>query len=207
LENIIPILKDSVPILSVVLGIFYLYKCKYFDKTYRVFSVYLFLIGIIQFSSYIIGRGYFNKPNLFLSHFYFIIQFILLSLFYSQLLKYKVIKTITIIGLIGFGIQYLINPKLFFAFNSIGMAISHFILVCYAMLYLFKNLGEKSDYLIINIGLFFYLLSSTLIFASSSLILHFKYYFVLLNINVILYFIFQLLLLYVWFTQFRKIKG
>ena len=56
-------------------------------KAYRIFTVYIAVIGVIQIASRVLSS--LGMGNLFLSHFYFIAQFIILSFFYLELLKEK----------------------------------------------------------------------------------------------------------------------
>ena len=91
-----------------------------FFKSYRsnslaikFFSFYLILTFLIQ----VLNSYYFKtkRNNLYLSHYYFIGQFILLSLFFKQLLKSVYKKTITAglyIVLITLGIYYAIPIQL-----------------------------------------------------------------------------------------------
>ena len=54
-------------------------------KAYKIFAFYLILVGVIEVVSGTLKQLQHN--NLFLSHFYFIGQFILLSVFYHNLLR------------------------------------------------------------------------------------------------------------------------
>ena len=59
---------------------------------FKLFTLYLGLTFIILFSSLLLQLN--NIHNLFLSHFYFISQFILLSLFYIQLFSIEKLKNV-----------------------------------------------------------------------------------------------------------------
>ena len=81
------------------------------SKAYKVFTFYLGLIvGIQIFSEILIQQ---KTNNLFLSHFYFVGQFILLSFFYFALLgkvqvQRKIIKGGLVLGMLILAVQYLL---------------------------------------------------------------------------------------------------
>ncbi len=61
-------------------------------KAYSLFTWYLGVIFLVQMTSMTLKK--FNISNLYLSHFYFIGQFIFLSLFYVNILKQELQKRI-----------------------------------------------------------------------------------------------------------------
>ena len=109
-----------------------------------------------------------------MQHFYELFQFILLSYFYSLLLKSKTqlytIYLILIILPVFLLSGYLLNPTLFFEYNLIESYLTTIPLIIYATMYLYNNLGEKSRFYYINLGLLFYLFTSTFIFLLYKLI-------------------------------------
>ncbi len=177
------------------------------DKAFKVFTIYLLLICLIQLTTMFIGKVL-HKPNLFLSHFYFIIQFVFLSLFYKELLKSKLVIYIllSILGTLTY--QYIDDPEIFFRYNTIGISITQSILIVYAIVYLYRCLQGENLFLIVNVGLFLYLVSSTLIFASGNLIFNLNISdsmnFLLINTNRILYFLFQILIFIEWRKNYYK---
>ena len=106
--------------------------------------------------------------------------------------------------------QFVYDPGIFLVYNPLGMTITQTILVIYAILYLYKTLQGKSEFIITNIGLLVYLLSSTLIFASGNLVLNLeipeKTKFLLINVNRILVVVFQVLLLIEWWQNYSNFK-
>ena len=60
--------------------------------------------------------------------------------------------------------RYLIDPNLFFEYNLLETYLTTMPLIVYSSMHLYNNLGGKSEYYYINIGLLFYLFSSTFIF-------------------------------------------
>jgi len=190
-----------------VLGILYFIGFVKNSKAYKAFTLYLLCIGLIQVVSYFYGRGWLRESNLFLSSYYFISQFILLSLFYYYLLKKSSIKYIlySVLGLLC--IQYFVQPNVFVEYNPIGITVTQIILVIYSVYYFYISLSGKRDFIISNIAIFFYLLSSTLIFASGNLVLDLEISkttrFILINVNRVLIVLFQGMVLVDWF-RLRK---
>ena len=194
-------------IFAVINALLYIKSFALKSKAFKFFAVYLCLVGSIQLTASILG-GVFHQHNLFLSHFYFIFQFIFLSLFYFELLGFRWMNWVLIfvLGLIGF--QYFQTPEIFFTYNPIGMSITHSVLVLYSLLYFYKQLNGKGDFLIVNVGVFFYLLSSALIFASGNLVFNLNIsksmINLLSNVNSVLYLVFQILIFLEWYKNYRK---
>ena len=117
---------------------------------------------------------WFKIYNIFLHHFYELFQFVLLSYFYSLLLKTKTqlytVYLILIILPVFLLSRYLLNPTLFFEYNLMESYLTTIPLIIYATMHLYNNLGEKSHFYYINLGLLFYLFTSTFIFLLYKLI-------------------------------------
>ncbi len=177
------------------------------DRAFKIFSIYLLLMCLVQVISIFVGKVL-HKPNLFLSHFYFIFQFIFLSLFYYELIKSKVILFIVFPVFIYLGYQYIDSPEMFFRYNAVGIAITQVLLIIYSMIYFYHSLQGKIVFIIVNIGLFLYLISSTLIFASGNLIFNLNISesmnYILINFKRILYFVFQILIFVEWRKNYYK---
>ncbi|MDC7995442.1 hypothetical protein [Altibacter sp. HG106] len=208
LDSFITVIRSITIFGSVVLFIIYATGLFKFGKAYRAFTIYLFSVGIIQLlSKYGISELEWES-NLFLSHYYFISQFILLSWFYKVLLHHQWIW-IVLLATLGFLIyQYVEDPAMYYRYNPMGMVITQVILVFYSLLYLYRCLAGNQIFMITNIGLFFYLLSSTLIFASGNLVLNLDvppdFIRLLININLFLYLAFQILILVEWWKNYSK---
>ena len=143
------------------------------DKAITYFIIYLFITLCVLSTSIIIIDIFKKRNNLFLSHFYFIFQFIFLSLFYKELFTKRqgvwVNITFLIVGTILI-IQYSINPSLFFKFNLLEIFITSFPLVIYSIIHLYNSLSSPGKYMYINAGVLIYLAASTLIFILGNLI-------------------------------------
>ncbi len=101
-------------------------------------------------------------------HFYELFQFVILSYFFSLLLKTRAQLLTVYILLIVLPIfllsRYLINPNLFLEYNLLETYLTTMPLIIYSSMHLYNNLGEKSEFYYGNLGLLFYLFTSTFIF-------------------------------------------
>lgn len=206
----IEVLVNTTVFISPVLAILYLIGFIKFDKAYKSFCAYLVAMSVIQLTSeYIILTK--AGSNLFLSHYYLVLQFILLSLFFFYLLKKKWVLWVLGGGCLFLGYQYISDPSLYHRYNGTGIAISQLILVGYSLLYLFKSLSQKSSFVIVNVGFLVYLLSSIVIFASTNFFLNSDtnttFARLLNSLNAILYFVFQLLIFVEWWRNYRPRNG
>ncbi len=116
---------------------------------------------------------YFSMHNLYLSHFYFVLQFLLLSCFYLELVpsvfQKNAIKILVPACLTTLAVQYYLDHELFFKFNLFEIFITSFLLIIFAMFHLYAILNEQKRYYYLTIGVFVYLFGSTLLFISGNL--------------------------------------
>lgn len=171
-------------------------------KAFKVFTFYLGTIFIIQILSNILN--YLSIHNLFLSHFYFIFQFIILSIFYIMILKEKlqkrIVKTGLLLGLCILGIQYASDISLFLKFNLFEIFITSFLLIIYATFHLYNLLNDKKEFYYINMGILIYLFGSTILFLTGNLVatLNSRLSTMTWILNAFLYVIYQTLVLVEW---------
>lgn len=137
-------------------------------KLLKYYVIYLILMFCILTSSLLIVLLVKDKPNnLFLSHFYFIFQFVFLSLFYFEQFGKKQRLFVRIISGLVFavlGLQYGTTPSLFYKFNLLEILLTSFPLVIYSLIHLFNALGKPGKYMYVNASVLIYLSVSTLIF-------------------------------------------
>lgn len=177
-------------------------------KAYSIFTWYLGVIFLVQITSMTLKK--FNIDNLFLSHFYFIGQFVLLSLFYLHILKEeiqkKIVKVCLVIGLLALGIQYVNDFSLFLKFNLFEIFITSLLLILYATFHFYNMLNEKKEFYFINIGVLFYLFGSTILFLVGNLtiVLSPKMNKITWILNSILYVLYQIFILVEWKKSFFK---
>ncbi len=181
-----------------------------YGKTYKIFASYLLLLGSVEIISYLYMMLYSN--NLFLSHFYFIGQFVLLSMFYLKLVKdqfqKKTIKIGFVLVLLTLVIQYGIKPELFLRFNLYEIFITSFLLIIYATFHFYNMLEEKKEFYYINMGILLYLFGSTILFLVGNLTTKFssKFTFITWTLNGALIVVYHLFILYEWKTNYSKAK-
>jgi hypothetical protein len=177
-------------------------------KTYKIFTIYIVCVLLIDYVGSNLYR-WFKIYNVFISHFFDLFQFVLLSFFYSTLLNTKnqlKILYVTFIVLLSFlSIRYLVNPNLFFEFSLLESYLTTMPIIIYATMHLYNNLGKKAPFYYANLGLLFYLFSSTFLFLLYELValLNAKeYYLIIVNINIVLqyikfgFFFYQLKIIY-----------
>ena len=191
---------------------FILYAVK-FPKNkgaYKIFTIYIFIIILVQISAKVcLLKG---MSNLFMSHIYFIGQFIMLSFFYLKLVKdqfqVKAIKIGFVMVLLTLGIQYGIKPQLFLKFNLYEIFITSFLVIIYATFHFYNMLDEKKEFYFINMGILLYLFGSTILFLVGNLTVKFSKNFNMITwiLNAGLYVAYQLFILYEWKVSFSKRK-
>lgn len=209
--SILNILSNTATTLLIVNLI--LYAAGFFKngKAYRVFTMYLLCISIIQLVIIILASA--NVNNHFVSTYFLFAQFILLSVFYYLLLTdANKVKA----GFMGYAslfvtgcliMQYILNPSLYYTFNSVGFLVTSLILILYNVLYLYEMLGKKLPFYYVTIGMLFYLTSSSFIFASATTLvtLKDKFHLYIWTLNAILFVINQILILWEWKKQYWPI--
>ena len=203
----------SLILIAVVNTFVFLYSYKKYGKSasYKLICLYLICKLIIDLSVLILASQ--RSNNLYLSHYYFISQFVILSLFYRTLfetVQKKIVTTLLILVLGTLCIQYMIWPELYFKFNTTEVFITCFPLVMYSVVHLYNSLSKSAKYMYINAGVLIYITTSTLIFIlgdylSSFIISSVDNYIWL--INQILYLIYLVLIFTEWWKNFRTVKN
>lgn len=200
------ILADFTIYFSLVYPLLYLKAFAKNNRAYKIFTIYLIVVGLIALLMYLVIKLFEYQSNLFLSHWYFILQFVLLSLFYRELLKFKWIYYILALSLFFLGYQYVSDPGLYNRYNALGMVSTQIVIVFYALLYMYRSLSAKKEFTIVNIGIFVYLMASSLIFASGNLVFNIEvpveFSDLLANINTVLYLAFQILIFVEWWKNY-----
>ncbi len=139
-------------------------------------------------------------------------KFILLSLFYLQLVKdqfqKKAINIALVLVLLTLIIQYAVKPDLFFKFNLYEIFITSFLLIIYATFHFYNMLDEKKEFYYINMGILLYLFASTILFLIGNLTVNFSKQFNMITwtLNAALYVIYLLFMLYEWKVSYFKGK-
>lgn len=188
--------------------LFFIGLKKFVSRSYFIFTFYLSIIITIQFFTAFFKRNGMN--NLFLSHLYFVSQFVILSLFYLSILKNdfqkKIIKYSLLLCPLILAIQYIFNTDLFQRFNLLEIFLTSFLLIIFSMFHFYNILNEKRTYYFINMGILIYLFGSTVVFLSGNIItaLNFSSSKIIWGLNSILYVIYQTLIMVEWFNMKEK---
>ncbi len=172
------------------------------SRAILVFTLYLLSILIIQITSVYLRSQ--STNNLYLSHYYFILQFIFLSIFYLEIInnsfQRKVIKISIPICLISLSIQYYFNEDLLVKFNLFEIFITSFLIIIFSMFHFYNILNEKRKYYYLNTGILLYLFGSTVLFISGNLItrLDLAPSKIVWILNSFLYIVYQFFILLEW---------
>lgn len=186
--------------LTVNIFIFFLFLFKR-GRVFKIYAIYLLFILIGEIvSKVMIYRGF---ENIAMSHYYFILQFLLLSLFYLELIHVKtqrrIIQYLLLIIPVFLGIQYFMEPDLIYKFNIIEVFITSFTLIIYATFHFYNMLSSNKVFYYINSGILVYLLGSTIIFLSGNILIikvdPLNHFLNVVHINVTLY-IFYLFMIF-----------
>ncbi|MGL5111638.1 MAG: hypothetical protein ACRC6O_03245 [Flavobacterium sp.] len=180
------------------------------EKAYSIFVIYLFLLIIVQVLAFVSMMN--HQSNLYLSHFYFMGQFVLLNLFYqsqfTNAIQKKTTNAILVLGVVLLGIQYILEPALFFKFNIFEVFVTSILTIVLAIMALYNMLSEKKRFYYITIGLILYLFSSAIIFFVGNLTVELSkdYRIMPWTINAFLVIIYQLFILYEWKVSYYPKK-
>ena len=191
--------------------ILYSYHFKRLESPLKNITIFLQFIFCINSGGVVLSAYRIN--NLFLSHIYFVGQFILLSLFYKKLefnkkqllyLNYSLV----IIPLVLI-LQYIIFPHCIFKFNEIEVIICNFTLILFSLFHFYNCIGEKTKYFYLNSGILIYLSFNTIIFSTGNLMVHIgakvnKYVWIF---NSMIGLMFQILILIEWYKNQKRIES
>ena len=176
------------------------------SKAFKIFTLYLIAMSLTQLGMILLVI--LGKPNIFIASIYTVIQLVLLSLFYGELIGKKIIYILSGALLAFITVQYILDPSLFSRYNSIAISLSQALIIGYCVVYFYRSISAKTPFIIVNVGVFVYLICSTLIFASGNLQYELSKdsYILLLNLNIVFYLIFQTLIMVEWFQNYRSLK-
>lgn len=174
---------------------------------FKILCLYSVFMAVVQAISSILASN--GIHNIYMSHFYFWLQFFTLSAFFYSLLKQENIKkyikiTTLVIATLGVA-SYVYRPEQFFEFNLIEILITSFPLIIYALLHMFFLLSEKKRYYYFVVGLIIYLFGSTIVFLAGNLMISTDHRLSSIWIlNIFLYIVYQALISYELKTSFFK---
>jgi hypothetical protein len=158
---------DYLHITSAILCLLYFIGFSKQGKTYKIFTIYITVVLAIDYIAVHLW-GWFGIYNIFTAHFYDLLQFVLLSYFYGNLLNTKkqlyTVYLLLIILPFFLLVRYVLNPQLFFEYSLLETYLTTMPIIIYATMHLYNHLGKKTEFYYVNIGLLFYLFTSTFIF-------------------------------------------
>ena len=194
-------------VLMVINLLLFLVQFRNANKSMRLFTLYLFVIAVVQFGSSYMSRNQMN--NLFLSHLYFILQFVLLGFFYLSFLKAPIqrrfVRISMAVCLALLGLQYYRDPMVFWNFNLFEIFLTSFLIVIYALFHFYNILNESRQYYWLNTGIFIYIFVSSVLFLSGNLMstIAIEYVDLVWTLNAILYVVYQVFIFLEWWKGRR----
>ncbi len=177
-------------------------------RAYTFFISYLVWILLCEIIFYVLNYKKIN--NLFFSHYYLIIQFLLLGFFFHEILTEKYQKNIARILLITIPLvlimQYIIDPEKYYVFNLFEIFVTSYSLIILALFHLYNILDTEKKYNYICLGLLLYLISSTVIFLSGNLytVMNTNLHREIWVFNVVMFIVYQLFIFAEYFFSRRK---
>jgi len=142
------------------------------EKAFKIFSFYLAMCLFTEFMLRVLI--YLKHQNLIMTHFYFIMQFLLLSYFYHELLnnklKKRLIRYYAVFMIVVLIFRFVLFPEFLMQFDLFEIFFTCFPIIIYAILYFYQMLESKKKFYLVNIGLTIYLFGSTIIFLTGNII-------------------------------------
>lgn len=177
-------------------------------RAYTFFISYLAWILLCEVVFYVLNYRKIN--NLFFSHYYLIVQFVLLGFFFHEILTEKYQKNIARILLMMIPsvliVQYIIDPEKYYVFNLFEIFVTSYSLIILALFHLYNILDTEKKYNYISLGLLLYLISSTVIFLSGNLymVMNTNLHREIWVFNVVMFIVYQLFIFAEYFFSRRK---
>lgn len=189
-----------------------LYSISFFrSKEANIFFLaYLVFASLMQFCMEVMSH--FRINNLFAVNIFFIGQMIFLGLFYKSILKNKKQKSFLnyclISALLILFFQFIIDYNQFLVFNLFGITVTSIIILIFALLHFYNMLTYEKEYYFLNIGVVFYLCSSTVLYLVGNLIagLNSSLQYLSWTLNALLLILYYLFILYEWKVRYCQHK-
>tara|TARA_R110002073_G_scaffold108336_9_gene243636 strand:+ start:68745 stop:69248 length:504 start_codon:yes stop_codon:yes gene_type:complete len=152
------------------------------------------------------------NDNLFLSHYYFIGQFLFLCAFYTSVIKSerlkKVILSTSIFVIISVVLLFYFDRSSYNKFSLIEVIITSLPLVIFSIFFFVESIEKSKKFIYINSGIFIYLASTTFLFAAGNYInsSNSELRKIIWDLHAFIYVIYQILIFIEWYKHFRKKK-
>ncbi|GLB53124.1 hypothetical protein NBRC110019_21640 [Neptunitalea chrysea] len=180
----------------------------------RRFRWYMWCIVVVQIIATYYAKH--NWINLHLTHYYFNLQFITVSLLYRHLFRKKIVKQVItyLIYLIPafLTIRYLTDKDIYKNIYNVEVFLCSVPLIAYAVMYLYRSIEiMNKKWIYFSAGIMLYLLSSSIVFSGYDILMkeYFfkgKEYYSFWFLNSIVYLLYQLLVILEWIENFRGVN-
>lgn len=208
MKEVFNLIRYFSTIFLIVNFLLFLFRFKKETKAYKIFTIYLGIIVLIEITiRVVVLLGY---ENLIFSHVYFTGQFILLSLFFLELLnesnQRKIINYALIAVPIILLVNFILNPDQLHEFSLIEIILTSITLITYSTFHFYNMLSRKKEFYFINCGILIYLFGSTLTFLLRNLHVFYgrNFSFVLQMLNIVLYIVYLTLIFIEWKHRISK---
>jgi MFS family permease len=194
-------------VLNLILFLFSFFRK---EKANVFFILYLIFVFVMQLTMEVMAHLHHN--NLFAVNIFFVGQMIILGLFYNSILKYRkqrlFLKSCLLIALLILILQYIFDYRQFLIFNLFCITLTSLLTVIFALMHFYNMLTHEKEYHYFNIGVVFYLFSSTVLYLvgniTSGLSDDLKY--LSWNLNAVLILLYYLTILYEWRIRYNQFK-
>lgn len=150
-------------LLTFTVAVLYLIGFKNKSKTYKIFSLFLFIDVILNFVSDELYK-WFKIYNHFFINIIFLFQFGFLSIFYSYSFTNKkwrnVVESILILVVSYLLTKYLFYPESFFVFHYQDIYVTVFPIIVYGVLYLYSEYDKPQELYYANLALLIHYIMS-----------------------------------------------
>lgn len=204
--EILSYISKGVLLLSILVHLFYLVRR---GGHHILFCVYLLFIFVLEVCFHVLRNM--DVSNLFLTHYYFTGQALILSVFYNKLLGSKATKKVQrLLNMILYAVlilNMLFGNYRYILFNHVEVIITNLIVIVNILLYLYDHIDKPKVYYISSAALLVYTISSTTVFLSGNLLIsmykpgYTRYIWI---INIVLFLLLQVAILYDTIKTTRK---
>lgn len=182
-------------------------------KVHLHFIIVMYLLTIFIIQNYGGWLAFKGVHNLFGTHYYFILQLLWLAYFYYKICdseyQKKIIRFSTLGCLIILAFQYALKPELYYMYNELEIFLCSYLLIIFSLFHFYNKLGTNKKFIFFNIGLFVYMFGSTVLFLLGNLAIFLTLGKITVELNKIMYTLFQLFILTEWIHivyEFKPIK-
>lgn len=161
------IIDHAISVVTVIIFLLFAYSWwkNKSSRKLQFLTLYFLTLLTTHFVMFFTAKSGIN--NLFVSHYYFGLQFLFLGLFYKTLFTKSQKKWVngTIIGVFTIlTLYYVVQPEKYFEFNLIDIFITNVPLLFFSLIHLYNMLTAPTRFFTMNAAVLMYLSTTTLIF-------------------------------------------